>query len=125
MLRWIVIALVFCLPLRGALAAAQYCPWMANMQSAASMQDMAVLLSNTGSEAGDMGGMGGMDDGCPGMSTVDGTCMLETACFATPLIPAAAVISHAPLLLQTPAWQASIWTNFSPQAPLRVPIFPL
>ncbi len=78
-----------------------------------------------------MGGMEGMEgmedmgdisDSCPGMSTTNGNCTFETACFATPLLPTVAAHMPEPLLPQMPAGQACAWRNFSPQASLRVPI---
>ena len=67
MVRWIVLVLAMALPLRGALAAQHFCPWMEGATSAAAMSGMS-------------------PEDCAGMSEADGHCTLQTACTATPLL---------------------------------------
>jgi hypothetical protein len=132
MLRWIAILLIAALPLRGALAAAQICPWMAAgmvtvmvaVTPAAISTDSTIpshQLAGATEEAA-MQDMRDMPGGCAGMSHADGSCTLQAACAATPL-----PVKTMPLALpqQTPvhmAWRAVDVRSVFMQVPQRVPI---
>jgi hypothetical protein len=118
MFRWIVIVLVICLPLRSGLAAAQWCPWIANSQAIQTIDNPTPPMT-------EMSEMAEMGEGCAGMSKVDGTCTLQTACFATPVLCADISILSGSASPQKPFWQAHVWANINPQMPLRVPILRL
>lgn len=111
-LRWIIILLIAALPLRSGMAAAQICPWMAAGLSAqmASPSTAATTVDN-------------FNEGCAGMSTVDGSCTLQAGCGATPLLPGDIQIVVVKIMPVHTSWQAAhLLYTYSP-VPQHVPIF--
>ncbi len=111
MLRWIAILLILALPLRGAMAAAQICPWMA---AGLSVQASSVQVPASATHL--------ISEDCASMSAVDGHCTLQAGCATPPLLPYYASITRFKTVPLHVPWHTvhSLFT-YSP-VPQRIPI---
>jgi hypothetical protein len=112
MLRWIVLLLIFALPLRSGMAAAQICPWMAaGLSAQATSMQVPTGAANTA-----------MDEDCAGMSAVDGHCTLQAGCAAPPLIPYAVTVTPTHTMPIHAPWHAVHTLHTYSPVPQRIPI---
>jgi hypothetical protein len=111
MLRWIAVLLIVALPVRGGLAAMQFCPWMGATAAIAAMG--ASPTANTAMD---------MSDECPGAAMPDGQCKLQTACTVTPVLRDATPVNTERILQANPRWSAVYAALVFPLLPERVPI---